>query len=170
MPWMIWIFCSRALVSHVMFGRLWWPTAALRMAMWKPSRMVTSFWNIFVWTLFPLSFECIDAYFGPKMNDRFDFWHINKAPPWGYNFKSRPNHVSSFCYEVLQHFPIVLQCFPMIWLGHGKEAMVLTPEFNTLGAPKPVGPRAPETQTVAKGPPRSYKAFAIGMCSKQQHA
>ena len=56
-----------------------------------------------------------------------------------------------------------------IWLGHGKEAMVLTPEFNTLGAPKPVGPRAPETQTVAKGPPRSYKAFAIGMCSKQQH-
>lgn len=39
-----------------------------------------------------------------------------------------------------------------------QEAMVLTPEFNTLGAPKPVGPRAPETQTVAKGPPRSYKA------------
>ena len=46
------------------------------------------------------------------------------------------------------------------WLGDGKEAMVLTPEFHTLGAPKPVGPRAPETQTVAKGPPRSYKAFA----------
>lgn len=39
-----------------------------------------------------------------------------------------------------------------------QEAMVLTPEFNTLGAPKPVGPRAPETQTVPKGPPRSYKA------------
>ena len=36
--------------------------------------------------------------------------------------------------------------------------MVLTPEFNTLGAPKPVGSRAAETQTSANGPPRSYKA------------
>ena len=35
---------------------------------------------------------------------------------------------------------------------------MLTPEFHTLGAPQPQGPRAPEPPTAGRGPPRSYKA------------
>ena len=40
-----------------------------------------------------------------------------------------------------------------------EEAMVLTPEFHTLGAPKPQGIRPAETQTgTGRAEPRSYKA------------
>lgn len=39
-------------------------------------------------------------------------------------------------------------------------AMVLTPEFHTLGSPLPLGPRTPEVPEVVNDP-RSYKALVM---------
>ena len=63
-------------------------------------------------------------------------------------------YILVFCFNALD---VKFDFLSLYQLGR-EEAVVLTPAFQTVGAPKPVGPRAAETQTATKAAPRSYKA------------